>query len=328
MIKRVIKKILDGFPGVRKNERNQLMNHNRNNELTIREELFISNLKKKVAMSVAGRTRHGRKVWIPMSILEIAKEMGCCKNTAVSLVRKLCSLGAIQRRQLSSDRMDRRWYYSTCGPGPKKSIFSTATNFDMSTQPNMPESSEIQSSTYGSCAATVREALAVWNRELGREDRLYQDLARYLMAAIRDKFNRSLEKWRKFVLRLKSSKFLMRNGWFCLKWVLLYRNMKKILAGELGILREAFVVSNHQLGDGERHIASLTEDMKCIEIRRRILRRRGESVYMSWMPNIQLKFQDGRVSIASASSRFVEDWVSSHFWELGSCVEEDHWIRK
>jgi hypothetical protein len=250
--------------------------------------------------------------------------MRCGKNTAVRFLGKLCRLGIVLKNQIIS--WDQTLYY-TIGEAPAcasdsmqhpKWVPGHILNTNKSYKSNISiyrKNNEAKSNTYG---WTADEALAIWNRELGRQDQLYQELARYLVAAVRDKFHSSLERWREFVLLVKSSAYLMGekcHSWFCLRWVLLYKNMKKILAGELGVRRDSSGVPapNHLPGDGERHIASLAEDMKCLDTRRRILKRLGESIYMSWMPQIRLESQDGRVSIASAPSRFVEDWVNNNF---------------
>jgi hypothetical protein len=79
------------------------------------------------------------------------------------------------------------------------------------------KNNEIKSGSYVN-SRTADEALAIWNRELGLQDQLYQELARYSAAAVRDKFHGSLWRWREFVLLVKSGAYLMGEkcrSWFC-----------------------------------------------------------------------------------------------------------------
>lgn len=81
---------------------------------------------------------------------------------------------------------------------------------------------------------TVKEMYDVVNEVLGEKlsFRLTKEIARWMEAA-RNAYFQTLEKWRKFLETIKRSCFLMGEKFLLtIKWVLKFKTIEKILAGE------------------------------------------------------------------------------------------------
>jgi hypothetical protein len=82
---------------------------------------------------------------------------------------------------------------------------------------------------------TAQEALAIWNEVTERDDRMSKPLARFLVAAIKLKFE-NLDRWREFCWRVKSSYFLMSARFrSVLYFALKFDVIDKILKGMYGV---------------------------------------------------------------------------------------------
>jgi hypothetical protein len=80
----------------------------------------------------------------------------------------------------------------------------------------------------------IQDMLRIWNEELGREDSMIRSLVPWLMEAFK-KFQRSLDNWRSYLRRIKTSTYLMGSKFkVYLKWALSFRVVDCILRGGFG----------------------------------------------------------------------------------------------
>jgi hypothetical protein len=211
--------------------------------------------------------------------------------------------------------------YTSPNTSPNKSLYNKLKKFKIKTkcnESNVDEDVVPRKSTN----TTAQDALAIWNLELERNDHLTLDVARFLVAAIRDKFSNSIYRWNEFVRSIRRSVFLMSEkcrGWFNLKWVLIYKNMNRLLKGELGVkvddLEKNEVKSVEKVSE---EIYDLREDAECLALRSYILEKYGAPMYSSWLKDVQLQSRDQCIFIL-APSNFVLDHLRSNFCELSDC---------
>ncbi|MDR2780927.1 MAG: helix-turn-helix domain-containing protein [Holosporaceae bacterium] len=136
---------------------------------------------------------------------------------------------------------------------------------------------------------TAQDMLAIWNKEMNQNDSLTAHFAKYLVAAIQQKFENSLELWRKYLKRIKTSAYLMGEKFkLWLSWILKFSTIDKILAGGFST-REPEKSLDDQKADAETHIASLNEEPECLQIRRNFVKYHGSPVYMAWLAKATLR---------------------------------------
>jgi DNA-binding Lrp family transcriptional regulator len=186
---------------------------------------------------------------------------------------------------------------------------------------------------------TAQDALAIWNEEMNRQDSLSKHVARYLVAAIQKKFENSLELWRKYLKRIKTSVYLMSEKFkIWIDWVLKFTTIDKILAGGFGT-KEPPKSMKDQMAEAEAHIASLDEEPECLQIRRNFIEYHGPSAYMTWLTEVALrkitaKYYNGSkelLAVSMKSDALFEYFKTHHltyFVTGGLEVDENNHFKK
>ncbi|MDR3157151.1 MAG: helix-turn-helix domain-containing protein [Lactobacillales bacterium] len=183
--------------------------------------------------------------------------------------------------------------------------------------PNV-ESSEIITSQKSTIA---QDMIAIWQEEFP-QSRITptKKTARYLVASLQRKFQNSLEKWRNYLQRIKTSSYLMSEKFtIWISWVLKFETIDRIFNGEFGCQEppktptEKAAEANKLISKAHDHIATLHEPEECLEIRKKLLQEEGENVYVEHMMEVSLdlimvRYGSGReeklITIASES-----DWT-------------------
>jgi hypothetical protein len=147
----------------------------------------------------------------------------------------------------------------------------------------------ITSPVHKPITTTARDMLRIYNEELDRNEKMTQPKAQFLVAAYNSKF-KSLEAWRGFIRAIKKSWYLIKSGFqWCLDWLLRFKVLDRILSGGFGVRFEESPPETPLPRDPEEHISSLNEDMECLELRRRFVKRHGRKSYWSHMIDVSLK---------------------------------------
>ena len=176
---------------------------------------------------------------------------------------------------------------------------------------------------------TANDMLGIWNSELGADELMTKSRARYLVACYQRKFDSSLEKWTDYVLKLKNSKFvksLRKRLKSLLKWALSFKVINCVFKGGFGTaLKEALNTKmkdvlevekqakekQPNVSTAEDHINSLSELESCLETRRLVVEKFGESAYMSWFTKIRLEERDGEILVTGSS--FIVERIKLSF---------------
>jgi hypothetical protein len=148
------------------------------------------------------------------------------------------------------------------------------------------------------------------------EAKLTKDIAKCLVAAFKTKFDNDLNRFAHYLKRIKSSKYLMGEGFkLTLNWILSYKTIDRILNGELGVTLAEYNVPKDLESIATTHIDTQSESDIAKKIRQRYKSYFGADMYTAWMMQVIIHTQDTRVVI-EAPSRFVKDRVQQHVDQL------------
>jgi hypothetical protein len=148
------------------------------------------------------------------------------------------------------------------------------------------------------------------------EAKLTKDIAKCLVAAFKTKFDNDLNRFAHYLKRIKSSKYLMGEGFILtLNWILSYKTIDRILNGELGVTLAEYNVPKDLETIATTHIDTQSESDIAKKIRQRYKSYFGADMYTAWMMQVIIHTQDTRVVI-EAPSRFVKDRVQQHVDQL------------
>jgi len=166
--------------------------------------------------------------------------------------------------------------------------------------------------------------LEIWNQVVEQGKKvcsLSKHRARYLLTALRSKFDNSLERWKAFCEHITSSQFLMgEKSTFkaSLDWVLKFETMQRILEGDFGIGQpftyKPSTVSETEAGM-EAEIEGTQEDQQTKHLRLKLLKHFGKDVYRAWFKEMGIRFDQERI-LLQAKSRFIKDWIDSRFLNI------------
>jgi hypothetical protein len=157
----------------------------------------------------------------------------------------------------------------------------------------------MRSTIFGSGGEIVRWRGRALNKEMNRNDTLTRDLARYLVAAIQQKFQNSLELWRKYLKRIKTSAYLMGEKFkLFLSWTLKFTTIDRILAGDFST-KEQEKPLEEQKAEAEAHIASLDEEPECLQIRRNFLQ--SVDLALSVAEYFHINMKDAKIIVEKVS---------------------------
>lgn len=184
------------------------------------------------------------------------------------------------------------------------------------------------SSVITSPAVTIQEMYDVVNEVLGEKlsFRLTKEISRW-MGAARNAYFQTLEKWRRFLETIKRSWYLMGEKFLLtIQWVLKFKTIKKILAGEYDSFEEKRKRREEEwkmkleesreereilkMREIEAAIENREESSRCINARHRLLREVGVNSFEGWFRPDKAKLVEecGRV-IMEVNSNFRFDMI-------------------
>jgi predicted transcriptional regulator len=107
--------------------------------------------------------------------------------------------------------------------------------------------SEEERKIYDSTKPTiVQDMMSIWREHINPDEKLTKETSRFLVACFYQKFDKSLKKWKEYVIGLKNSLWItkFREKWkSILKWALSFKVINRIFAGGFGVtLGEVLVV--------------------------------------------------------------------------------------
>lgn len=164
----------------------------------------------------------------------------------------------------------------------------------------------------------VQDMIKIWNEEFKNSPvRITKNIARYLVAAFKAKFQSNLKEWRKFLKILQTSAYIMSEKFkLTIMWVLKFCTIDRIRAGDLGADPEKVSTDQDELTEKfEDHMQKLNEPASCKELRKKIKEKLSLSTYLSWFTHVSFSKSSDSADkiIMKASSTFVSDWIMNNF---------------
>ncbi len=162
----------------------------------------------------------------------------------------------------------------------------------------------------------VQDMIQIWRAEFpDKTIILSKQIARYLVAAFKTKFDSSLEKWKTYLKTLKTSKFIMGDKFqLFFSWVIKFITIDRIKAGELGVKPDQVIHSRSDMDKkANHHIESVDESDKCKKFRRNILKILDAPTYISWFMDVVFsENKDGNIDIQTPNS-FFQDYIRNAY---------------
>jgi DNA-binding Lrp family transcriptional regulator len=165
---------------------------------------------------------------------------------------------------------------------------------------------------------TTRNMIRIWNEETGRNDCLTRPISRRLVEAFKQCFRRSLDEWRRYLKKIKTSEYFTCKFRVFLWEALSFRVIKRILQDGFGCGVDA-QTNRESESELKERISQQKESEACRDFRRRVLHRQGAPWYRSWFGKVTLSERNGRIVI-KAPSLFMTDWLKNHLGEEAEYV--------
>ena len=163
-----------------------------------------------------------------------------------------------------------------------------------------------------------QDMIKILKQELfaNQEIRLNKQLARYLVASFKLKFENSLEKWRHYLRLIKTSTYLMGEKFkLSVWWIIKFATIDRIRAGELGVDESKIPVNVSEIEQkAQQHADSVNESKICKQFRHEIIRKLSPAVYLSWFTKVDLAEGEKQMVIKTAN-KFVRDYINANFLE-------------
>ncbi len=174
----------------------------------------------------------------------------------------------------------------------------------------------------------VQDMIKIWNHEFPNQKiisgstkqtgviHLTKQLARFLVAAIKLKFENSLEKWKRYLRLIKTSAYLMGEKFkLSVMWVIKFLTIDRIRAGELGVDESKIQIDPSEIEQKAiAHADSVEECETCKLFRHEIIKKLSPAVYLSWFTKVDLIDESKKMTIKAAND-FVRDYIKANFLE-------------
>lgn len=170
----------------------------------------------------------------------------------------------------------------------------------------------------------VQDMVKIWEEEIHEKVKLTKPIARYLVASFKQKFGSSLEKWRSYVIGLKNSTYIskLRKLWkSILNWALSFKVIDRIFAGGFGVTMGEILNVRQEENEPEE----IDEAPECLEIRKKLQKKLGNSEYRCWLSRISLEETGKKLRFVNDKSkneilvkgdRFNVDWVLNNYLNI------------
>ena len=143
---------------------------------------------------------------------------------------------------------------------------------------------------------------------------LTKQLARFLVASLKLKFENCLEKWKRYLRLIKTSAYMMGEKFkLSIQWVIKFLTIDRIRAGELGVDESKIPVDTDEIEKkAQAHVEAVDESETCKQYRREIILRLSPAVYLSWFTKVDL-IEESKDLIIRAANEFVRDYIKANF---------------
>jgi len=174
----------------------------------------------------------------------------------------------------------------------------------------------------------VQDMIEIWNQEFPNQKiisssteqtgviYLTKQLARFLVASFKFKFENCLEKWKRYLRLIKTSAYLMGEKFkLSLQWVIKFLTIDRIRAGELGVDENKIQIDQSEIEQKAiAHADSVEESEICKQFRHEIIKKFSPAVYISWFTKVDL-IEESKKLIIRAANEFVGDYIKANFLE-------------
>lgn len=174
----------------------------------------------------------------------------------------------------------------------------------------------------------VQDMIRIWNQEFPNQKiisgstkqvgviHLTKQLARFLVASFKLKFENCLEKWKRYLRLIKTSAYMMGEKFkLSIQWVIKFLTIDRIRAGELGVDESKIPVDTDEIEKkAQAHVEAVDESETCKQYRREIIRKLSPAVYLSWFTKVDL-IEESKKLIIRAANDFVRDYIKANFLE-------------
>ncbi len=169
-------------------------------------------------------------------------------------------------------------------------------------------------------SSTAQDMLEVWNTILGEKSQatMSKDLAPHLVSAFLTKFEKDLNQWKRYCELIKTSDYLMKEGFdLSIFWALKFSTIDRLRAGGLGVKPASLSAASESVVEESQinqMITALSESEKTKILRRTIAQAVGSANYLSWFHQATFVEQEGKILLI-ASNAFVESkWEELFPW--------------
>ena len=276
------------------------------------------------------------KTWIYNTLEDWADQLEISKSSVRRTIKSLKDKNFILSRYLSPNKRNRTLYYAANGDEIENFLFSKINKTcvqknkkieHMDEHMNIDNNKQIDKSHKSKIlikndfedqrkTTTVQDMTAVWKKEFpDKPIILNKNLARYLVAVFKEKFNSSTEAWKRYLKTLKTSAYLMNEKFkLSLWWVIKFSTVDRIRAGELGVDEQKISTDESEIFEkAVSHIRSVNESAKCKKIREKIMQALSPAIYLSWFTKIKLTERDGDKIFSETDNCFVRNYIETNF---------------
>lgn len=169
-------------------------------------------------------------------------------------------------------------------------------------------------------STTAQDMLRVWNNILGEKAQatMSKDLAPLLVSAFSAKFEKNMEEWKRYCDLIKTSDYLMKEGFdLSIFWALKFSTIDRLRAGGLGVKPTALpltpeaAVDEHQT---DEMINALDESGRVKALRRTIAQAVGFANYHSWFHQASFIEQNGTILLVAPNAFVESKWEELFPW--------------
>ena len=166
----------------------------------------------------------------------------------------------------------------------------------------------------------VQDMIQAYNEAVKGTVTVSRELAPMLVAAFKQKF-KTIERWKEY-LRHKVYGKIKDTFRFLVK--ILAFSIINAAMGEMGMAEEAFPKYTSEAAFN--HVDTLREAPACLDVRRKLIERKGAGVYFSWFTKAKLKEEDGHI-VACGNNTFITEHLNTQF-RLEFEKYYDEWLSK
>lgn len=169
-------------------------------------------------------------------------------------------------------------------------------------------------------SSTAQDMLRIWNNILGEKSQatMSKDLAPHLVSAYSTKFEKDLNQWKRYCDLIKTSDYLMKEGFdLSIFWALKFSTIDRLRAGGLGVKPASLSIASELIADESQineMITALNESEKTKTLRRTIAQAVGPANYLSWFHRASFVEQEGKILLVAPNAFVESKWEELFPW--------------